>query len=175
MIALFALIALQAAPPPPPPNLKMAAPVAAFWQERTISDAERRNLRDVARVLVANDLLARAEEDWSRRPAHRGELLEALIARLQVLLPYTSLEENQRADLCAAGALVGSLTPEEITDVAAFFRSPAGRRFWSTSRIVEKSLVECYKIGMLGSLDPGAVLRSVGLRPPAQWDGPPVD
>lgn len=175
MIALLTIIAFQAAPPPSRPDPKMAAPVLAFWYNQAITDAQRRDLRDTARVRLANDLLARAEEDWSRRPSLRRVRLQALIDRLQVLLPYTSIEENQQADLCAAGDLVGSLSPQDIEDVQTFFQSPAGRRFWAASRIGEDRLVECYKIGMRGSIDAGATLRSVGMKPSLIWDEPPVD
>lgn len=174
MIALLALVVLQADPPPPPPDAKMAAPVLAFWNDQAITDTERRDWRDAARALLANELLAQAAEDWSRSPALRQQRLQALIARLQTLLPYTSREENQRADLCAAGSLVGSLSPQELAEVRTFFRSPAGRRFWLFSRIGERSLIECYRVEMRGSIDAGATLRSIGVRPPAAWDGPPA-
>lgn len=153
----------------------MAAPALAFWNDQAITDAERRDWRDAARALLANELLAQAAEDWSRSPASRQQRLQALIDRLQALLPYTSREENRRADLCAAGDLVGSLSSQELADVQTFFRSPAGRRFWLSSRIGEKRLIECYRIGMRGSIDAGATLRSIGVRPPAAWDGPPID
>lgn len=174
MIALLALLAVQAAPPPPPPDPKMAAPVLAFWRDRAISDAERRDLRDAGRVRLANELINRASEDWSRRPAYRQKRLQALIAHLEILLPNTT-QQDERADLCAAGSLVESLSAQEIADVSAFFRTPAGRRFWSSSRIGADRLVDCYRIGMLSSIDAGTTLQSVGVKPPAEWDGPPVD
>jgi hypothetical protein len=175
MIALLAMLFIQAAPPPPPSERNMAAPVLAFWRDQAISDAERRDLRDAGRSLLANELLDRAAEDWSRRPAFRQEKLKAMIDRLRILSPYTSKNEEESADLCAAGTLVGSLSPPEIAEAQAFFQTPAGRRFWSSSRIGADRLVDCYKIGMRGSIDAGAALRSVGVRPPAAWGGPPID
>lgn len=108
------------------------------------------------------------------RPAYRQERLQALIARLEILTPNTT-QQDKRADLCAAGSLVESLSVQEIADVSAFFRTPAGRRFWSSSRIGADRLVDCYRTGMRSSINAGATLRSVGVKPPTDWDGPPID
>jgi hypothetical protein len=173
-IALSASAFAQAAPPPPRiPELER--PLLEFWHAQRISEAERQVARENGRDGLVREYLGASGLDPKRQPKLWSDKYSALMAWLEKNEPFNRPFEDERADVCAASNFLRHLTPGEIADVAAFFATPSGQRFWAESRVGLSLLAGCYQAEMRSSSDAVRALRAVGLKAPRGWLLPPVD
>ena len=129
-VALFMLAAMtvaagaqQAAPPAAPPAAAPAAPspAAVAAADRILGDIGVKE----SVALVVPGMMAELEANVTRT---RPEIKDSLRATLKALQPEFDATARQTYDQ-AATLLASEMSEQELTDVAAFFDSPSGKKY----------------------------------------------
>lgn len=135
--------------PPQKPAAAPAAPATPAARSTTISPSHLA----LAREVMLNSGIARSfdsiipafADQIKQQSVTRPELAKDLDEVLQSLNPEMELQKQRMIDT-AARIYATKLTEPELQDIAAFFRSPAGKRYVETQPQILDEMVQAMQI-----------------------------